>query len=92
MALTPEEETKRKEIVDWALKQDGTLARDGNSVSAEKLFLTNSVIIWCIKKLRVEELKPVEIQGYIYFMKKYIHGALDLFWENGILYVGANDE
>ena len=92
MGLTPEEEVKRKEIIDWALKQDGTLTRDDNSISAEKLFLANSVIIWCIKKLRGEELKPAEVQGYIFFMKKYIRGALDLFWEDGILYVSANNE
>jgi len=92
MGLTPDEEIKRKEIVDWALKQDGTLVRDGNSISAEKLFLANSVIIWCIKKMRDEELKPAEAQGYVFFMKKYILGALDLFWESGILYVSAVDE
>ena len=92
MGLTPNEEIKRKEIIDWALKQDGTLAKEGNSISAEKLFLANSVIIWCIKKLREEELKPTEVQGYIFFMKKYIRGALDLFWEDGILYVSAVDE
>ena len=92
MSLTPNEEIRRKEIINWALKQDGTLAKDGNSISAEKLFLANSVIIWCIKKLRKEELKPTEVQGYIFFMKKYICGALDLFWEDGILYVSAVDE
>jgi hypothetical protein len=92
MGLTPDEEIMRKEIIDWTLMQEGVLARDGNSVSAEKLFLANSVIIWCIKKLRGEELKPPEVQGYIFFMKKYIRGTLDLFWEDGILYVSTVDE
>ena len=92
MGLTPDEEIKRKEIVDWALKQDGALVRDNNSISAERVFLANSVIIWCLKQLRGEKLKPAEVQGYIFFMKKYIHRVLDLFWEDGVLYVSAVDE
>lgn len=92
MGLTPDEEIRRKDMMDWALKQDGVLAKDGNSISAAKLFLTNSVIIWCIKKLREEKLKPAEVQGYIFFVKKYILGTLDLSWEDGILCVSAADE
>lgn len=90
--LTETEENKRREIIDWALKQEGTLLADGNSVNAERLFLANSVVIWCIKQIREKKLESNEAQGYIFFVKKYVEGVLDLSWHNGVLYVGAFDE
>jgi len=71
--LTNSEETRRKEIMSWAQKQKGALVRDGNSVSAGRLFLANSVIIWSLKQLRDEKLKENEAQGYFFFVKKHVH-------------------
>lgn len=89
--LTSSEEHRRREIIDWAQQQDGVLSKDGNSVKAEKLFLANSVVIWCLKKLRDDKLKPDEAQGYIFFVKKYVEGVLDISWQDGVLCVGAVD-
>ena len=78
--------------MEWAQEQDGVLHQDGNSVKAEKLFLANSAVIWCLKQLRDEKLKTDEAQGYIFFVKKYIQGTLDMSWQNGVLCVGTIDE
>ena len=87
--LTDSEEARRRQIMEWAQQQDGVFQEEGNSVQAEKLFLANSAVIWCLKQLREEKLKADEAQGYIFFVKKYIEGALDMSWEDGVLCVST---
>ena len=90
--LTDSEEERRRQIMDWAQQQEGAYTAIGNSVQAEKLFLANSAVIWCLKQLRDDKLKNDEAQGYVFFVKKYIEGVLDMSWEDGVLCVGALDD
>lgn len=90
--LTDSEEVRRKQIIEWAQQQEGAAPQEGNSVNAEKLFLANSAVIWCLKQLREETLKADEAQGYIFFVKKYVQGTLDMSWQDGVLCVGTVDE
>ncbi len=58
-----------------------------NVFYAEKLFVVNSVISWVITRAKTGEFDRSQVKNYLNVISAYLNGSIDIFWEDGALYV-----
>jgi len=60
---------------------------EDNVFRAEKLFLVNSVIKWVVEQAKNKEFDSTQVRNYLNVVSSFLEGQIDIFWENGTLYV-----
>ena len=64
---------------------------EDNVFHAEKLFVVNSVIVWVVERAKSGEFDSAQVKNYLNAIASYLSGKLDIFWDNGTLYVRKTD-
>jgi len=70
--------------VKW-LKDEGAIVEEDNIVYASRAFVANSVLKWCVKKIKEKSLNEIQIEDYLKTVRFFIKKKIDLYWENGII-------
>tara|TARA_Y100000004_G_C8914042_1_gene412231 strand:- start:896 stop:1150 length:255 start_codon:yes stop_codon:yes gene_type:complete len=60
---------------------------EDNVFMAEKLFVVNSIIRWVVSRSKSGEFDSSQVRNYLNAVASYLDGKIDVFWENGALYV-----
>lgn len=58
-----------------------------NVFHAEKLFVINSVVRWVVLKAKSGDFDQSQVRNYLSAVASYLNGKIDIFWDNGSLYV-----
>jgi hypothetical protein len=73
-------------VLDW-LKEENAVYLEDNVYYAEKAFVVNSIIQWCIKQKNKKQLTGKQIDKYFRSLVHFLRGTLDLWWEDDIIKV-----
>ena len=60
---------------------------EGNIFHAGKLFIVNSVIKWVVERAKSGEFDETQVKNYLNVVSTYLKGDVEIFWENGTLFV-----
>ena len=60
---------------------------EGNVFHAEKAFVIYSVVKWVVTNAKNGEFDEEQVKNYLNAISSYLEGGIDIFWENGSLYV-----
>lgn len=60
---------------------------EDNVFMAEKLFVVSSVVHWVVEKAKSGEFDSAQVRNYLNVVASYLNGKIEIFWENGSLYV-----
>ena len=71
----------RKDILSYIRTNDPSYSIDGNMVHASKAFITNSVIVWCMKMLETNKIQSNEMDFYLQSLSAYMQGEVDIYWD-----------
>jgi|TARA_Y100000310_G_C20002216_1_gene499063 hypothetical protein len=69
------------------LKYDNDFVTIDNVVCAENAFFANSIIEWCIGQREKGDMTYEQLKSYMLILNKYIKKELDLFWNDGTIWV-----
>jgi len=58
-----------------------------NVFYGEKLFVVYSVVKWVVGKAKEGVFDEEQVKNYLNAISAYLKGDIDIFWENGTLYV-----
>ena len=75
---------KNNTHVKW-LKDEGAIIEKDNVIYAPRAFVANSVLKWCVKKIKEKSLNKVQIEDYLKTVRFFIKKKIDLCWKNGII-------
>lgn len=76
-----------KKFIKDLIKEGKHFYFEGNVFHAEKLFVVNSVIAWVVARAKTGEFDREQVKNYLNAVSAYLKGSIDIFWENGTLYV-----
>ena len=77
----------KRPILCLMLKYDSNFITIDNLVCAENVFFINSIINWCTTQRDLGAMTYGQFKSYMLMLQKYLKKEVDLFWDNGILYV-----
>lgn len=58
-----------------------------NVFHGEKLFVVFSVVKWVVTNAKDGEFDEEQVKNYLNAISAYLEGSIDIFWENGSLFV-----
>ena len=67
------------------LKDEGAIVEEDNIVHAPRAFVANSILKWCVKKIKEKSLNETQIEEYLKTVRFFIKKKIDLSWRNGII-------
>jgi len=82
-----EELRLKRPLLYLILKYDPNFVTIDNMICAENVFFINSVINWCTEKRDHGTMTYEQFKSHMLMLQKYLKKEVDLFWEDGILYM-----
>tara|TARA_R110002020_G_scaffold452488_1_gene666883 strand:- start:5 stop:310 length:306 start_codon:yes stop_codon:yes gene_type:complete len=79
----------KERILQYLTQEENLLHSEENVIYAEKYFIINSVILWCLTQKQNQILPLEQFESYIKILQKYLRNELKIFWENDKLTVAA---
>ena len=77
-----------KDILELVSHIDPTFRQEGNIFYAEKAFIINTVIKWCLNQIEIKKMHPGEMGFYLDTIVSYAQGKSGIEWdENGNLVI-----
>ena len=77
-----------KDILELVSHIDPTFRQEGNVFYAEKAFIINTVIKWCLNQIETKKMHPGEMGFYLDTIVSYAQGKSGIEWdENGNLVI-----
>ena len=76
----------KKFILDL-IREGNHFYHEGNIFHAGKLFIVNSVIKWVVERAKSGEFAETQVKNYLNVVSTYLKGDVEIFWENGSLFV-----
>ena len=76
-----------KKFIKDLIKEGNHFYYEDNVFYAEKLFVINSVVSWVIAKAKSGEFDKSQVKNYLNVISAYLKGGIEIFWEDGTLYV-----
>ncbi len=70
-------------IIRFLKEYDPDFRIKDNVIYAEKAFVVNSILLWCEKALKKKKLNKKQLGVHYQYLKKYLKGEVDMFWQNG---------
>jgi len=80
-----------KKFIKDLIKENQNFYYNGNVFHAEKLFVVNSVIVWVVARAKSGEFDRSQVKNYLNAVSAYLRGSINIFWEEGALYVQKLD-
>ena len=74
------------------LFDNNLITRDKNIIHAPRAFVAHSAAVWCMKKISNEEFSQAQIDSFGKVLMMHLKGAINLFWEDGMLRVKYVEE
>lgn len=70
-----------KDILELVSHIDPTFRQEGNIFYAEKAFMINTVIKWCLNQIKTEKMHPGEMGFYLDTIVSYAQGKSEIKWD-----------
>ena len=70
-----------KDILELVSNIDPTFRQEGNIFYAEKAFMINAVIKWCLNKIQTGALNAGEMRFYLDTIVSYAQGNSGMCWD-----------
>ena len=58
-----------------------------NVFQGGKIFVVYSVVKWVVAEAKSGKFDESQVKNYLNAVSAYLSGEIELFWENGVLYV-----
>ena len=71
----------RKDIVEYVKAYDKDYRVENNVIYAEKAFLVNTVIQWCIYQVNIKKMSPGEMDFYFQAITSFLQGKTTIYWD-----------
>ena len=80
---------KNKRTILTYLSEKGIVREHENVIYAEKAFLVNSILLWCVRKCDEGEYTPHDVRFYFDSIDRFIREEVMIYWdESGSLVIG----
>ena len=76
-----------KNFIMSLIKEGKHFYYDGNVFHAEKAFVVYSVVKWVVEQAKSGEFDDSQVKNYLNVVSAYLKGDIEIFWEEGTLYV-----
>ena len=60
---------------------------EDNVFHGEKVFIVYSVVKWVVEQAKSGEFDDSQVKNYLNVISTYLKGDIEIFWEEGTLYV-----
>ena len=71
----------RKDILEYIKSVDPDYRTDQNVIYAEKAFIANTVIQWCLYQLNIKKMSPGEMEFYLKAISSFLQGETNIYWD-----------
>ena len=73
--------SSRKDILQYIKTVDPNYRADQNIIYAEKAFVANTVIQWCIYQVNIKRMNPGEMEFYLQAISSFLQGNTNIYWD-----------
>jgi len=70
-----------KDILEYIKSADPNYRTDKNVIYAEKAFIANAVVRWCIHQVNIEKINPAEMDFYLQAISSFLQGKTSIYWD-----------
>ena len=71
----------RKELVRAFINKDNIIHKKDNIYYGGKVFVINSIVIWCLRMVEARIFSLTDMQYYVKLIQEYINDEIDLEWD-----------
>ena len=71
----------RKDILEYIKSVDPNYRTDQNVIYAERAFVANTVVQWCIHQVNIKKMNPGEMQFYLQAISSFLQGNTNIYWD-----------
>jgi hypothetical protein len=71
----------RADILEFLKQQDPNFYVEDNVIHASKVFVVNTVIQWCYKKLNLKQIKTEEMEFYLQAITAFLNDKINIYWD-----------
>jgi hypothetical protein len=71
----------RKDILEYIKSVDTSYRIDKNVIYAERAFVANTVVQWCIYQVNIKKMSPGEMDFYLQAISSFLQGKTSIYWD-----------
>jgi hypothetical protein len=71
----------RKDILEYIKSVDTSYRIDKNVIYAERAFVANTVVQWCIYQVNIKKMSPGEMDFYLQSITSFLQGKTTIYWD-----------
>ncbi len=71
----------RKDILEYIKSVDTSYRIDKNVIYAERAFVANTVVQWCIYQVNIKKMSPGEMDFYLQAISSFLQGKTTIYWD-----------
>ena len=71
----------RKDILEYVRAYDKDYRVEDNVIHANKAFLVNTVIQWCLDQVNTKKMSPGEMEFYLQAISSFLEGQTSIYWD-----------
>tara|TARA_A100001391_G_C5060324_1_gene275869 strand:+ start:604 stop:858 length:255 start_codon:yes stop_codon:yes gene_type:complete len=71
----------RKDILKYIKSVDSDYRADQNVIYAERAFIANTVVQWCIHQVNIKKMSPGEMDFYLQAITSFLQGKTTIYWD-----------
>ena len=76
-----------KNFIMSLIKEGKHFYYEDNVFYGDKIFVIYSVVKWVVERAKEGECDDSQVKNYLNAISSYLRGDINLFWEEGTLYV-----
>jgi len=76
-----------KNFIKELIKEGKHFYYEDNVFQGNKIFVVYSVVRWVVAEAKSGKFDSAQVKNYLNAVSAYLSGEIELFWENGVLYV-----
>lgn len=71
----------RKDILEYIKSVDPNYRTEKNVIYAERSFVANTVVQWCIYQINIKKMSPGEMDFYLQAISSFLQGNTNIYWD-----------
>jgi hypothetical protein len=71
----------RKDILKYIKSVDPNYRTERNVIYAERAFVANTVVQWCIYQVNIKKMSPGEMGFYLDAISSFLKGNTNIYWD-----------
>ena len=71
----------RRDILEYIKSVDPSYRTAQNVIYAERAFVANTVVQWCIYQVNIKKMSPGEMDFYLQAITSFLQGKTNIYWD-----------